>query len=128
MGNVEVYYNLHKKCFSIRAQGKVVGHADTVKIRWAKFVVQPAGRDRVVKEGRKNVHAFVRGQLDRTRREPDLSDYRLASYNPYKHGYFVDAETEDPLWAASDVILHEGKAYYKGHARRLREGNLWQRS
>lgn len=123
-----MYYNLHKKCFSIRSKGKVVGHSDTVKVRFATFVVQPAGREKVIQQQRKNVHAFVRGELDRTRANPDLSEYRQASYNPYKAPYFVDAETGDELWAASDVILHKGKAYYKGHARKKRTGTLWQRS
>lgn len=118
--SVDVYYNLHKHTFSIKEKGRVVAHADTVAIKWARFVVQPKGREKVIKEGRKNVHAFVRGQLDRTRRTPDLTGYRKASYNPYRAPYFVDAETGDELWEAASVILHEGKAYYKGHARKKR--------
>lgn len=114
--SVDVYYNLHKHTFSIKEKGRVVAHADTLAISGARFVVQPAGREKVIREGRKNVHAFVRGQLDRTRRTPNLTGYRKASYNPYKAPYFVDAETGDKLTKAESVILHEGKAYYKGRS------------
>ena len=58
---VEVYWNLHKLCWSVRRQGKVIAHADYVSLRDCKLVVQPAGRQKVLAEKCKNVHAFVRG-------------------------------------------------------------------
>lgn len=66
---VEVYWNLHKRCFSVRAlegvdRGRVINHADKVLLRDVSFVVQPAGRKRAIRENRKNVHAFVRGTLE----------------------------------------------------------------
>jgi hypothetical protein len=65
---VDVYRNLNRKCFSIRSRekenyGRVIGHANTVAVRDASFIVQPAGREKVVRTGVKNVHAFVRGDL-----------------------------------------------------------------
>jgi len=58
--SVDVYRNLHKNTWSIRSRttGRVVEHSDNVLVRAAKFVVQPAGRKRVLQEQRKNVHAF----------------------------------------------------------------------
>jgi len=66
---VEVYFNLHRKVWSVRAlegrnKGRVIVHAERVILRDAKFVVQQAGRDKVVREQRKNIHAFVRGELE----------------------------------------------------------------
>ena len=58
---VEVYRNLHKKCLSVRYKGKVVDHVGYIVIHGANFAVQPAGHRRCIREGRKNVHAFVRG-------------------------------------------------------------------
>lgn len=55
----EIYYNLHKKTFSVRRGGKVHCHADFILIHEPRFVVQPAGQRRVRASGRKNVHAFV---------------------------------------------------------------------
>ena len=59
----DVYYNLHKHKLSVRHKGKVIGHHYAALIKNPKFVVQPAGRDKVRREKRKNVHAFVRGEL-----------------------------------------------------------------
>jgi hypothetical protein len=61
---IEVYRNLRKRdgvWYSIRQHGKVVGHAREVSLSSCEFVVNEAGRKRVLKTGRKNVHAFVRG-------------------------------------------------------------------
>ena len=60
---VEVYFNLHKKCWSIRQAGKPVVHSDFVEIKQPQFVVQQGGNARVRREKRKNVHAFVRGYI-----------------------------------------------------------------
>ena len=60
---VKVYYNLQKDCLSvIDAQtGLLYCHAHRVELHNAKFRVQLAGRNRVVKEKRKNVHAYIVG-------------------------------------------------------------------
>ena len=46
---VEVYRNLHKNCFSVRAltgenKGKVIDHVQEITLKDVKFAVQPAGR------------------------------------------------------------------------------------
>lgn len=66
---VFVYFNLHKKCFSVKAldgvsKGKVVFHADKVMLRNVEFRVSEAGRKRVLETGRKQVHAGVVGDLE----------------------------------------------------------------
>ena len=63
---VEVYRNLHKNCWSVRdcKTKKVIKHVQSAYIKNAELVVQPAGRSKVLREQRKNVHAFVRGQLE----------------------------------------------------------------
>ena len=57
--SIEIYFNLHKKVFSIRNKGKVVEHATAVTVTYPKFIVQPAGRAKVLRDKVKNVHAFV---------------------------------------------------------------------
>jgi hypothetical protein len=90
---VEVYWNLHRDLFSVRAlsgpdKGRVVTHTRLIDLGDVTFVVQPAGRARVLAEGRKNVHAFVRGtvlcSLDGVN-----ADYTKVTYNPYKTDSFV---------------------------------------
>ena len=65
---VQAYLNIHRKCWSVVAlegeqKGRVISHTKYVSIKDARLVVQEGGRQRVLKEKKKNVHAFVRGQL-----------------------------------------------------------------
>lgn len=63
---VDAYRNLRAGGYSLRDRktGRVVAIVDAVTLRDVKFVVQPAGRARVLATGRKQVHAFVRGTVN----------------------------------------------------------------
>jgi len=107
---VEVYRNLHKNCWSVRdtKTGRVVDHTDSISIHNAKFVVRPAGRAKVLKEQRKNVHAFVRGET--TIADDfviptiyDLNCIGHISYNPYKSDTFMN--NGEPIETADIVFL-----------------------
>ena len=101
---VEVYFNLHKKCWSIRQAGKPVVHSDFVEIKEPQFVVQQGGNARVRREKRKNVHAFVRGYLtDRVGIFP--KNQKLVTYNPFKHTSFVERGTDKPICSAQYAVL-----------------------
>ena len=52
---VEVYRNLHQKCWSVRdaKTGLVIDHKDNIHIQDATLVVRPAGRKKVLQEQRK---------------------------------------------------------------------------
>lgn len=115
--DVEVYFNLHKKLFSVRSRktGRVIAHVDKVSLCDPKFVVRKSGRDRVRREGKKNVHAFVKGKLlDPT--EDNLvgalevlikviKKGKAVTYNPYKYESFVYADTEQPIDNADYAVL-----------------------
>ena len=60
---VKVYFNLNLDCLSVidAETGLLYCHAHRVEIHNAEFRVQPAGRERVLREKRKNVHAYVIG-------------------------------------------------------------------
>lgn len=58
---VRVYRNLTRGCLSVMRRGLVVAHVESVALHGARFVVQEAGRQRVLRDRRKNVHAFVEG-------------------------------------------------------------------
>ena len=112
---VEVYWNLHKDCYSVRAlsgpdKGRVVAHTDSVELCDVTFAVQLGGRNRVLSERRKNVHAFMRGKV--TIGLPDAR-YQVVTYNPYKYETFVDAATERPIMGASIVkaSIDGGRAF-----------------
>jgi len=99
---VEVYWNLHKKCWSIRhAHGKLIAdrpHRSYLEMEDVTWVVQQGGRERVLREGKKNVHAFARGTLIETKgftRHKRQGRGRAVSvtYNPYKHSTFMCRST-----------------------------------
>ena len=105
---VEVYFNLHKHQWSVRSarSGRVILHTDKVHIDKPTFVVRKAGRERVLREGKKNVHAFVRGDITVFDDfDPDYNGYSLVSYNPYKHDTFVDVHDVTPVRKAKRAVL-----------------------
>jgi hypothetical protein len=114
---VFVYYNLHKKVFSIKAlegqhKGLVIEHASEVTLHNVQFRVSQAGRARVLKEQRKNVHAGVVGQwfgtVDPAVR--DTSDIAI-TYNPYKYSSFVYLDGEQPIFTAEQAYLVNRKIF-----------------
>ena len=64
MKRVQVYWNLHRQCYSVRQSGRVIDHVDSIILRDVRFNVAPAGRDKVRATGVKNVHATVTGYID----------------------------------------------------------------
>ena len=114
---IEVYRNLHKDCFSIRKNGRVVRYIyndEQLHLHNVKFAVQPAGRAKVLREGRKNVHAFVRGLYSGDlAQEPMRAWQAVAHYNPYKHGYFFTSFGGNvrQINKARRASLTEGKVY-----------------
>lgn len=107
---VDVYRNLHRKCWSVRHRGIVRSHCDTVTLGEATFCVSEAGRQRVLRERRKNVHAVVRGTL--VVFDGVVGDGSLeVVYNPYKGGTFRYALTDAPVHGARFVYLHNGKVW-----------------
>ena len=64
---VQVYRNLNNGLISIQdlSTGLVLGHASAVDMEEANFIVREAGRQQVIREQRKNVHAFEDRQLQR---------------------------------------------------------------
>jgi hypothetical protein len=96
---VDVYRNLRKKCWSIRAmegrrKGRVVAHADSLHLYHCKFHVSEAGRQRVLREKKKNVHAWVSGYFSMNSIRPNELGHvgvgeryftpEPIKYNPYQ--------------------------------------------
>jgi len=105
---VQVYYNLHKKCLSVRKRGLVIDHVDSIILKDATFHVQQAGRKRVLKEKRKNVHAYVSGVPSNTAFFDGEKAERI-TYNPYKNKCFTSVETGEGVWR-KDVVSINGRS------------------
>lgn len=116
---VRVYRNLVKKCISVQSTktNLVIMHSEAVSLRDCKFVVRQKGRERVLREKRKSVHAFVVGELDDVYKSPEgelRRGVRQASYNPYRYGFFYDVITNEPVQEASYVwVMSDGTIFYK---------------
>ena len=61
--NARAYWNLHKGQWSIQDKqtGLVVGRQPELFLLVGSFNVRQGGRQRVLLEGKKNVHAFAEG-------------------------------------------------------------------
>ena len=124
---VEVYWNVHKKCFSIRHNGRVIAHASNLVLDNVSFVVQPAGRKKVLWTKRKNVHAFFRGTLymhvstsnqccveKNTFQDILLNQYYTSSgcsvgYNPYTSNSFYKHDRDMTPILKSDRVFGSTK-------------------
>jgi hypothetical protein len=116
-----VYYNLHKHLFSCKNKksGLVDFRANTVVLKDCIFKVSQKGRQRVIKEQRKNVHAGVVGTILGLEDGSDILDVYRASnlafkevtYNPYKFDSFVCKQSLKPIYEAKMAILSGKKVY-----------------
>lgn len=113
---VHVYRNLHCDQWSIRQNGLIIGHAEKIILRDVTFHVQPAGRTKVRTEGKKVVHAYVRGKysnsnelekchVDNWLGDDECFNYRGITYNPYKYDTFVYRDDFSPALAADWVDM-----------------------
>lgn len=108
----EIYWNLHKKLYSVRRDGIVQLHAQAFILSDVKLAVQPAGRQRVLDTGRKNVHAFVRGrevgvyEHYQTPEHWETGEFKLIGYNPWLHPTFYEVFTQQPVNRADYVTGH----------------------
>ena len=134
---VQVYRNLNNGLISIQdlSTGLVLGHASAIDLQEATFIVREAGRQQVIKEKRKNVHAFVRGKVidvrnfqsfkgrgegieddspyawmnsTKLQRGSMLVTTTRVSYNPYKAPHFVTPEGDEVDYAQLCTIQSDG--------------------
>ena len=106
-----IYRNLRDDCWSVRLHGKVIAHADSLAVRGVEFSVSEPGRQRVLRERRKNVHTFVVGHVDWEVDEETIEatilvrPRTLVYYDPYKGPHFVTAWSNEPVYSARYVVL-----------------------
>ncbi len=109
---VEVYYNLHKFCWSVRVKGKVISHLAELELKNVSFRVQPGGRLRAVAEQARNVHAFARGEIvEESEIDSETPIGREITYNPFKYESFVYVDDESPVYNVSRAYFVGKKVY-----------------
>ena len=114
MAKTYVYKNLHKDTWSLMERGIVRAHSDNVVVESAEFRVRPAGREKVLREQRKTVHAFVVGYpiAEDAVTLAAVEGIKLAlgepvqvSYNPYRGDTFYRKDTDESVESAALVEL-----------------------
>ena len=127
MQRVAIYKNLHKNCLSIQSRerenyGKIIGYCKSIFLKRPKFVVREKGRLKVIKESRKNVHAFIVGECPNLKlwswqnRDITMNGVTFTIfgwgtpttkilYNPYYYSTFVD-KVGNPVHKARAVLVN----------------------
>jgi hypothetical protein len=118
-----IYWNIHKECFSVRYRGKVIGHHTAILAKNATFSVSQNGRERVLREKSKNVHAFVVAEkictgFDAFSSYEEQVDPTEVKYNPYKYSTFVDSNGDEitkavAVYMAADLGKPKLLAFYE---------------
>ena len=103
---VRIYWNLHQKMYSVVFKGRVVSHMTDITLEDVQFVVRQSGREKVLRDKKKNVHAFVVGKIinDNEGWFPQ-ENYDTISYNPYKNNTFQNVTRDEPIFKARVVAL-----------------------
>jgi len=98
-------------------KGRVVAHEDFVVLKDAKPKVSKAGRERVLREKRKNVHAGVVGEwikedVPEEEAEVFAATPYMVTYNPYKadHFYYRGYKAGSIAWSGSPFVLMNASA------------------
>lgn len=117
---VSVHRNLHTDSLTIKVENLVHGHAQMVVLSNATFNVSEKGNEKVNEEGRKNVHAHVKGEIVKACDVEDVEamyeklesyGYTRVYYNPYKVKTFVYHSSFEPIHEASKAIVIMDRAY-----------------
>ena len=108
---VFIYKNLHKDCWSVKQDGLVKMHTHDLSLFDCSFRVNAKGREKVLEERRKNVHAGISGYIDLDWNEENVSregqKTQLAMYNPYKYKSFVrvDDDSKPVFWSSTARLV-----------------------
>lgn len=113
---VKVYWNYNKKIWSVQQGGKVVSHLESLKLKNVTFQVSEAGRQRVLSQKRKNVHAFACGRISSMNpKTRSVSLKREVCYNPYRRMYFFEKESKKSIRPTAIVpvvlLTKDGKVF-----------------
>lgn len=112
MAKFYIYRNLRTKGFSVKIRGKVIDRCDDIVGHEVQFKVSESGRLRVLRDKRRNVHAYA---VCRTYAWASYTDKSkacasfIASYNPYNSNKFL--VNNQPIEFAKTVLFSKGKCY-----------------
>jgi predicted nucleic-acid-binding Zn-ribbon protein len=106
-----IYRNLRTGGFSVRYRGKVIDRLHKFTAMSVEFRVNAAGRQRVLSDRQKNVHAFVVADKYKGLINSGYVLDKLAKvkYNPYIDAQFKCGYTE--IYNAKEVVFSDGQCF-----------------
>ena len=123
----DFFYNLHTHTWSQkdRKNMRIIGHPKEAVVLEVCFIVGLKSNERVRREKRKNVHAFVRGthgtEFARFLASSLVDDkWKEVTYNPYKHTSFMCQA--EPVNRADAVLLKADRTVWALNPRNVKIG------
>lgn len=116
MLKVFIYWNITRGVWSVKAlqgpdRGRVIKHATDIILTNCVFKVSEAGRQKVLAQKVKNVHAGVVGYIDSPVDHCFANEHIDVTYNPYKFSTFVNrANTDEPVHTARLVKMTQNRS------------------
>jgi len=112
---IQVYRNLRKDNFSIRdaKTRRVIAYGTDIILSNIRMYVQKGGRERVIREKWKNIHAFVSGTYEGDNYVDLNQDWEVIHYNPYTTDTFINKTTGEPIFRANVAYLSNGRCFVK---------------
>ena len=107
-----IYRNLRTGGFSVKHLGLVIDRIDSIEAIDVDFRVSEPGRQRVIHEGRKNVHAYAAATSYQEIGKVKVDKLQKITYNPYIDKKFKLGKEE--INTANRVIFTNGGCYLKG--------------
>lgn len=116
------HFNLNEGGWSVadytgpNAFGKIVCHADQLTMEEVVFVVNEAGHNRCLQEGRRNVHAWVVGKICSLDIPiTNTKGTQEVTFNPYRLPHFHMRDNDSYVDKANVALFCEGgKLYCRG--------------
>ena len=116
---VRIYRNLNNGTMSIqqRIAGRwlVTGHITNCIVENVTFFVSQSGRARVLRDARKNVHAWGQGTLV-AQFDPELYAPIALAYDPYINAAFVQRHTQDKIVQCRYLVVRENRVFVSADA------------
>ena len=112
MPGADVYRHLRLRAWSVREGGRVVAHERCVLLTDCTLVASEASRRRLLAQGRREVHAWVRGTVTAWSEPPATA--RVVRYRPLLQGGFRDEDGEIVVSAEAVWLCADGSAYACG--------------
>jgi hypothetical protein len=107
---VKVFWNRHTKAWSVMERQRTSYHAARLVLTDALLVVRPKGRERVVRTGKRDIHAYVKGRMtDWTWNLP--GGLVRAHYNPFRCGTFTLGDGSPVHQARAAFFLPNGELW-----------------